>query len=617
MRDTTSDSLLTPLAQEDQLSLGISLPPKPPTSAPVAEAFYDNLVLKLATLEKLQRLMRVSQNEQEILQRSLGELYRIVAYQGAGFFLVSEETGEFTLSTYAPEASVYQLQQMVKREIDAGTFAWALRQTRPIFVRDEATGMRTLMSAMSSPTRTLGMFVALVREENLRETEDIIGLIAIALLGITYTLENRLLEQEMQDYNARLRKEVEARTAELADTNRALRQEVLERQQREVELREAKLNAEDAVRAKTEFLSYICHEIRTPLTSIHGCASLLEMSVLSDDQKEVLRLLDLGGRQLQALLNDLLDLSKMEAGALELEEASVDVRGLVNDLTQLFSMQTKDKGVELTCGIAEGVPLMVVGDPTRLRQVLFNLFSNALKFTSKGEIVIEVEYVERQEPTNLPGLQWSIHDTGIGIAKDKLDKLFKPFIQAEKSTSRQFGGTGLGLAICKKICELMGGTIWVESGLGRGSIFRFTTALQPYTQSLLFTRAIPFVPTIAAGKRICLITQFRGQRRVLTRQLQRWGLEVIELSPEMLDEATLQTCHAAVLNLPLAMDEAALAHWQSLTEKYSSLKWIALYSPPYELTKLAPEGQRHRIATVSKPIRSEQLGGALSQLLPA
>ncbi len=250
--------------------------------------------------------------------------------------------------------------------------------------------------------------------------------------------------------------------------------------------------------AKQEFLAMISHEIRTPITSVAGMASLLLNTDLTDEQREFSEAIYTSGNALHKIINDMLDLSKIESGKLELEEQPFELRKCINEALALLALKAKEKGLKLTFLDTPEIPTMVVGDITRLRQVLVNLVSNAIKFTNTGGV--EISAIARKNMVNksTQEIEFAVRDTGIGIAQKSLERLFKPFSQVNSSITRQYGGTGLGLAICKQLCELMGGRIWVESKVGQGTVFYFviTTSIVPEEiVNRIFRGSEPFIHT--------------------------------------------------------------------------------------------------------------------------
>ena len=521
-------------------------------------------------------------------------LFRIAPLDGAAFFRLEQASADFPMAWSEPAGRAPQFAAEVDAQIARGVFAWALQNNHPVLVPGVTFSGTAVLHALATRSGPIGMFIGTVPDRGTFIPDGCQKLMSIVLTSCATNLRSEELRAELRRTNRGLEAAIEERTAEL-------------RQARDVAFR--------AAQVKSEFLANMSHEIRTPMNAVLGTVAMLMEAGLGPDQRSLAETIERSGRDLLTIINDILDFSKLEAGKLRIEVIPFDLQETVEGVVALLTAKADAKRVRLRGKIAEGTPQHVTGDPGRLRQVLTNLIDNAIKFTEQGFVMLHLAPVPG--PDGISTVSFTIRDSGIGIAPDKLTSIFEKFTQADTSTTRKFGGTGLGLTICRQLAELMGGTITAASEPGGGSTFTLTI---PFKQALptVAPAADRTEPPRRLSGKVLLAEDYPANQRIARWMLERLGLEVTlaEDGKQVLDHLTRDRFDLILMDCQMpAMDGYdATAAIRASAAPYAELPIIAM-------TAAALATDRDRCLAVgmndyiSKPVQQDDLARVLARWL--
>ena len=433
--------------------------------------------------------------------------------------------------------------------------------------------------------------------------------VEVLQLGLALTEKWHLLQQSRTQLET-LQRAVGERTAEL-------RSEIAVRKRAEEEAQAAQQAAEAASRSKSAFLANMSHEIRTPMNGILGMVNLLMETDLTTEQRDFAETLRNSSETLMEILNDILDFSKIEAGRLTLEATDFDLWEVVESAIELHAARAAQKKLELVTQIREEVPSLLHGDPLRLRQVLLNLVGNAIKFTSSGEVFLDV-LLDRQDDTTAD-VRFEIHDTGIGIEEDVIPRLFQAFTQADESTTRRFGGTGLGLAICRRIVETMGGRVGVRSTVGKGSVFFFTVSFLKHAAE---ENGDDAERASLNGLRALIIDDNETNRKVLHHQLDHWGVANLAVPDGLAALEALRAADASDNPFDVVLLDRQMPEMDGLMvaeairiAELSHLPRVVMLTSMGDRLNAAERARRGLDACLIKPVKHSQLIHCLASLI--
>lgn len=535
----------------------------------------------------------------------------IIPFEVLAFYMVDEADFSFQPTYRHPDHLAADIQEEVDYMIDEGYFAWAIRERRGVVISSRDHSRQYLLHVIANHNQVKGMFGGLLPSGQTKLPDTAMTLLSIILLHVANASESMAYTDLLKNQSRILEAQVAERTRELTQSQKEL-QAAMDQTRAMAEAARA------ASRAKGDFLANMSHELRTPLNGIIGMTEVALSTELDSNQRRIVEIISRESFSLLRQINDVLDFSKIESGKLELEQVEFDLNVLMEEIGENFALQTSEKRVELNVFIAPDTPTLLEGDPHRLRQILFNLTGNAVKFTHEGEILIEASPEEtRGERTRI---RFSIKDTGIGIPKEKIAQVFSSFTQADNSTTRQYGGTGLGTTISKQLVELMGGEIGAESQPERGSTFWFTAE---FLQSSAHSSVAAKEAEWDVETTVLVVDSNATTRRVLAGHLDRLGIRgLTSTSGEaalalLVDRDPVKEPLHAIVTADHVSDMTAVDLKERLQEQTAAFAATpVILATSLKKMVASDNGPAHDFqAVVTKPVKIADLNAALDQVI--